>query len=115
MRRYRPRFTVKQLMIAVAIAGGVFELISMGRRSAAYHQHYIGQEFLMRKYDLKPIYYRHDDVVSILYRPPSSSARDDEANKRKFEYHKKMAEKYKQAARYPWLTVEPDPRGPSRP
>jgi hypothetical protein len=110
----RPRFTVRLLMIAVAIAGGLIEFLSMWSRSVAYHQRYIDHEKSKRAYDLTPVIYSHDGVISILY-PPPLSARDEEAWKRKFDHHRRLAEKYERAARYPWLTVEPDPPELSHP
>jgi hypothetical protein len=92
MRLRLPRFTVRRLMIAVAIAALALGLVqSMGRRSAAFR--------------LKAR--EHEGTFKTLIGPnttfPVSPAT---------AHHRLMAEKYRLAARHPWLPVCPDPPEP---
>jgi hypothetical protein len=45
-------------------------------------------------------------------RAAESVQRAMESNRRLMEYHAALVRKYRRAARYPWLSVEPDPPGP---
>jgi hypothetical protein len=89
----RPQFTVRRLMVAVAIMGIVLgvtiERRDCFRRIAAHHQ----AEF-------KKLVSRHPEIV---YGHPS-----DEPIMRRLEWHEPMPLKYDNAARSPWLPVVPD-------
>ena len=93
----RPQFTVRRLMVAVAIMGIVL-LVTVERRDrfrriAAHHQ----AEF-------KKLVSRHPEIV---YGHPS-----DKPIIRRLEWHEPMRLKDERAARYPWLPVGPDPPDP---
>jgi hypothetical protein len=92
MKLPTPRFTVRRLMIAVAIAALALGLVEwIGCRSATFR--------------LKAR--EHERTFKTLIGPntmfPVSPATD---------HHRLMAEKYRLAARSPWLPVEPDPPEP---
>ncbi len=83
---WRPRFTVRRLMVAVAIMGLICGVSThLYRRSAHFHR----------------LAVRHH---SIGYTSSSTS---------KIEHHLALSEKYERASRYPWLSVEPDPPEPN--
>ena len=89
----RVRFTVRRLMIAVAIIALVLGgLVARGR-----HLRHVGDEFQRkgRKLYLK---YRRGDWIE------KSTV---EAN-RWLYYYLNMSYKYREAARHPWLPVGPD-------
>jgi hypothetical protein len=81
----RPRFTVRTLMIAVAIVA-VAAAIAVGLRRRS-------QRFMRLAYD-------HEDMSYTRPGDPVAS------------YHDRLSWKYQQAARYPWLSVPPDPPEP---
>lgn len=84
----RARFTVRGLMIAVAVAGLICCAWPLHRRRV---------EFL----HVAEI----EDAMAELGRLSSVRAEW-------IEYHRRLATKYRRAARYPWLSVEPDPPEP---
>jgi hypothetical protein len=88
-----PRFTVRHLLGMVALAAIILGLVArMVQRSARFDG--LRREHLMKSFEIayrggpwsaKEIYVRHEqDLIA----------------------------KYERAARYPWLSVEPDPPGP---
>jgi hypothetical protein len=86
-----PRLTVRRLMIAVAILGSMFAGWSlMARRAATYRE--------ISAYHAEA-WGRIDTTGT-----PEADARVD--------WHRAMAEKYRDAARYPWLPVATDPPEP---
>ena len=86
----RRRFTVRWLMIVVAIVAAAFGLRNwMGRRSQTHIDR---------------------SVEHIWMSGASSISRD--GNSRWRDYHRRLADKYMRAARYPWLPVEADPPEP---
>jgi hypothetical protein len=88
MRLLRPRFTVRRLMVAVAVVGVVLGIGSdLDRRR---------RRFL----DLRS-YYREKAVIHSECWTRIVSMRD---------YY--LSRKYERAARYPWLPVAPDPPEP---
>ncbi len=94
MRLPRPRFTVRRLMVAVAIVeliAGV--LLDRGRRF---------REMVDRHWKL----WLENPACVVDSRIP------DEVQARRSEYDRAMGEKYEHAARYPWLPVAPDPPEP---
>ena len=93
----RPRLTIRRLMYTVAALGVVMGLDGMRRRREEYSARvaYHAREYRER------------------LRPPAGAGMPPApivmASAR---YHFKLAEKYGQAARYPWITVDPDPPEP---
>ncbi|MBV9510926.1 MAG: hypothetical protein JO303_11665 [Caulobacteraceae bacterium] len=107
-----PRYRVRTLMIAVAIAGAVGGAwTALGRRRERFER--LG-------------WYHRGQVVSILFGAPGADGRyvyepTDHGQsgelitarqKRLDRWHEAMAQKYWQAARYPWLPVARDPPRP---
>ena len=89
-----PRFTIRRLMIAVAVVGliaGV--LIDRERRF---------REMADRHWKLWL-----ENPASVV-----DSRIPNEAHARQSEHHRAMREKYERASRYPWLPVAPDPPEP---
>jgi hypothetical protein len=100
-----PRMTTRRWMIAVA-AVALLCLLEHRRRSfeslAAYHQ---------SKLDRFLIWQSLDDLTVIrLFHRDLKPLTTDEAKVP--NWHEAMARKYRHAARYPWLPVEPDPPEP---
>src|SRR4051794_25110270 len=89
MRLPRPRFTLRRLMVAVAVAGVAFGLFDMRNRSSAYCHWAIGYGNLARLYR-----------YGIL---------DIAANEDAVRTFDELRIKYERAARFPWLPVAPDP------
>jgi hypothetical protein len=103
-----PRYRVWTLMIAVVIAGAVGgEWTALERRRERFER--LG-------------WYHRDQVVSILFGAPRADGRYvnepthhgqrgeliTERQQRLDRWHEALAQKYWQAARYPWLPVPPD-------
>jgi hypothetical protein len=97
LSRFIPQFTVRQLMVAVAIAGIVLgvtiERHNRFRKIAAHHQ----AEFKKILSGL-PFHFSGDSSL--------------DPKMRRLEWHEPMRLKYERAARYPWLPVGPDPPEP---
>lgn len=94
----RPRFSVRRLMLAVAIMGIVLgvtiERRDRFRRIAAHHEAEV--EKLVGRLPPEVVYgHSSDDPIM-----------------RRLEWHEPMRLKYERAARYPWLPVRPDPPEP---
>jgi hypothetical protein len=92
MRLPRVRFTVRRMMVAVAVLSlligwGIESGRREGRFRTAARVHWLAS----------------------FGRAPDGPGQVTEAGLR---WHDRMAEKYDRAARYPWLPVEPDPPEP---
>jgi hypothetical protein len=85
MQLPRPRFSVRRMMVAVAIVGVVFGM-------------------LMRVARLQQVSDYHRSRI-ILISPPDPRVYMT-------LYHMELANKYAYAARHPWLSVTPDPPEP---
>jgi hypothetical protein len=111
MRLPRVRFTVRRLMVAVAIVGllmgtGLWA-VRMRTLSAAYRERafeFGGEPAVGRNLDFKVI---TEDGEYI-------SVHKDENYWLRREWGHKLAEKYRRLADRPWLPVEPDPPPPER-
>ena len=94
MRLPRFRFTVRRMMIAVAIVGVTIGVLAV-RRSAflrrADHYHRVSRSYIALQ----------------LPTPPGEFP--DASYWRQIIWAGKMRAKYERAARYPWLPVAPDP------
>jgi hypothetical protein len=97
-----PRFTVRRLMIAVAIIGLALALAVMLKRSGEF-----------RALAEKQAYY---EAGSLAYADDARGEGGDPQRVARGEqmaaYHRALKAKYERAARYPWLPVEPDPPEP---
>ena len=85
----RFQFTVRRMMVAVAIVGVVLGGAEMIRRRRT--------DFIVRSTQ-----WRWSENVALRGRAPV----------RFVYYSRRLAEKYEHAARYPWLPVAPDPPEP---
>jgi hypothetical protein len=100
MRLPRLRFTVRRMMVAVAVVALVLGAVALGVRSgefrnrARYHEVMAASPLL----GVKPAPPVFDPVR---YTPKWSA------------YHARLKRKYERAARRPWLFVAPDPPLPS--
>lgn len=90
MRLPRVRFTVRRLMVAVAVVGLLFGMADRSRRFSAIADLYGG------------------------YRVQASVTTPEEIRQLKEwnAYRKAFYLKYRRAARYPWLPIESDPPEP---
>jgi hypothetical protein len=96
-----PRFTVRRLMVTVAIAGIVLgPLAYLGQRSKRFGQ-------------ISRVHVRamSDGAIEAANLKRRGDPRSKLASARA-DYHQAMWLKYFHAARYPWLPVEPDPPEP---
>jgi hypothetical protein len=96
-----PRFTVRRLMVAVAIVGLTLGFEVIRRRRVAFLE----------------IARLNDNTASVLRSELSESDEpgphgDPITMRRLADYCDAMRKKYELAARYPWLPVEPDPPEP---
>jgi hypothetical protein len=90
----RVRFTVRRLMIAVAI----FALVLGGLVARGRHLRHVGDEF-ERKGRKLYLEYRRGDWIE----------KSTVAENRWLAYYLRMRDKYRKAARRPWLRVDPVP------
>jgi hypothetical protein len=105
--RFRPRFTVRSLMIAVAIVGLVMGaslwLVEMRARSAAYR---------WRAFQFGSMTCTRLGHTVRAKNGLSVNPMDDENRYHKYAWAHKLAEKYWRLADRLWLPVEPDPPPP---
>lgn len=94
MQLTRPRFTVRRLMIAVAVIA-----ILLG----------VGAGLQRRREKFRAIADSHRDEWNGFY---SGSLDDIWRQSARNQYHRTMQDKYERAARHPYLPVEPDPSAP---
>jgi hypothetical protein len=99
MRLPRLRFTVRRLMLGVAVAAlvitgclGISRARGQREWLAGYHESRAGS--LMKNAE------------------PGSSEIKDPVIRAQLRWNEAMAEKYRWAARYPWLPIAPDPPEP---
>ncbi len=103
--RLIPRMTTRRWMVAVAIAG-LLCLLEYRRREFAALATYHGA-----KATAGAIIRRGSMGMKVTYVDPDGNVitMDDLGVAR---WHETLAAKYRRAARYPWLPVDPDPPGP---
>jgi hypothetical protein len=103
MRMSRSRYTLKRMMVAVAVVALAIAAVrwerSMEALSAEYSRHALAHRAKVA-----------DDHLAMLR--PSSDPRAAELFERREAYRRAMAEKWNRAALFPWLPVEPDPPRP---
>lgn len=96
-----PRMTIRRWMIAVGLVALTVTSVRLWERSLAYRRQADHHAWLVasRDYVVIDMGGMYDSKVGRL-------------SKRGIAYHAAMARKYRRAARYPWLPVEPDPPEP---
>jgi hypothetical protein len=103
MRMPRFLFTLKRMMVAVAVVALAIAAVrwerSMEALSADYSQHALAHRAKVA-----------DDHFAMLR--TSSDPRAAELFERRKAYRRAMAEKWNRAALYPWVPVAPDPPEP---
>lgn len=108
------RFTLRRLMLAVAIASAVLaasvEIGRLRRASAAYRQK--AQEHAAIAETLKGIIAASGPSSPIDISPGEGLRSKRFTAKQVANHEARLAAKYERAARYPWLSVEPDPPEP---
>jgi hypothetical protein len=121
-----PRMTTRRWMVVVVVVGLLGFLVhrhrSLASRAAYHESKMVARMFLhMRKYLGHEIpssdiwgelhYRRHPDVGKYVYFDGAGKVMTaDEV--RATLWHEALARKYRQAARYPWFPVMPDPPEP---
>jgi hypothetical protein len=135
MRLPRVRFTVRRMMVAVAIAslslGAAAGVLRLSRLQTAYRERaalHAGEMSNLSAQDTR-IYRARERLAAegvpdpggylgLGTRLPAPRERIEELNDRRngvlfrWEWHKKMRAKYERAAERPWLALEPDPPEP---
>ena len=109
MKLHRARFTVRRMMVAVAIVGvivGGWIEIAKGRRRARFDE--LSQEYYLRMLNCSVITYSGPGGAHFEELVKAKEAR----NAKPLAYYAEMFRKYRSAARYPWLPVAPDPAEP---
>jgi hypothetical protein len=130
MRLPRLRFTVRRLMLSVALAGlamggsgwgyRMWWLSGVHARTALFHKSWVGRYrtreavILQAIGKIEKVVAEHSAAEPVLVAPPHIARhREDAADyARKAHYRAALVRKYERAARFPWLPVEPDPPEP---
>ena len=115
MRLPRVRFTVRRMMIVVAVAAmllGAYEMlgVSLYRRKQALHFGLAESDALRELAD-------HERITALIKGQAGTTARDRETKhialgeqaRKRAAYFTAMKRKYEIAAIRPWVSVEPDP------
>jgi hypothetical protein len=103
-----PRMTTRRWMIAVAVVGLLMGGAVVGYRLMLWHDSFLA---LATDHGHTGFLYRFLREDLCLGEARAESA-EQAALGRRAAYHEALAEKYRRAARYPWLPVEPDPPPP---
>lgn len=105
MRILRIRFTLRRMIVVVAIVAVSLGLGGMWMR----HERYLG---LAQGYSLQEQVARdHQDLIQVTKMDRRGKVLLD-AFPRKRVHYARMRAKYEHAARHPWLSVAPDPPEP---
>ena len=96
-----PRMTIRRWMVAVGVVALTVTSVRLRERSLAYRRQAEHHAWLAASSDFV--------VVDMGGMYGDNYGR---LSKRGIAYHAAMARKYRQAARNPWLPVEPDPPEP---
>lgn len=111
MKLPRVRFTIRWLMIAVAIAGLVLGGVIIQRRqgsylaSAAYHANEERRMLLL----LSGGFVHETDETGKRQRMQIGRNLDRERVRERWLYHSVMKDRYQRVARFPWLSIRSDP------
>jgi hypothetical protein len=113
MRLPRVRFTVRTLMLAVAVVAGVFAAEQGVRRSEEYrvrarrHEARLRTLALVRQHGYYPYCSLGIEDLSLVYNAATAPL-----HARCVAYHTRLMQKYRRARWMPWLSVEPEPPTP---
>jgi hypothetical protein len=110
----RPRFTVRRLMVAVAIVGVGAGFSAMRQRAAARQGRAAGHAAHAAELRAAVANWRGGNVrlINITREQAEAIAKRSE---RSAAHHEAMRRKWEEADRSPWLPVEPDPPEPQPP
>ena len=103
----RFRFTIRRMMVVVAVIAIVLGVLGLWQRSAAFGsiaERHSEEELSFIALALDALTARDGPRLPTGLTQRMLMSRD--------VHHHKLARKYRRAARYPWLTVEPDPPEP---
>jgi hypothetical protein len=103
MRLPRTRFTIRRMMVVVAVFALLLGAVAIVRRQA--HLQRLADYHAKMAWQLQS---SHGTVI----RPNGAFVHVPLTPQRLADYHEDLARKYERAARYPWLPVEPDPPEP---
>jgi hypothetical protein len=110
------RFTVRRMMVAVAIVAALSAALAIPYRRARFAalREYHGHRLASRALHTPESLTFYNDLGEPLYRYGSHGATPDQARHQEAmqRYHARMIETYDRAARYPFLPVAPDPPEP---
>lgn len=94
MRLPRPRFTVRRMMLAVALLAVLLGADKLRQQSAQYRER--AEECAIYETDSRGVLMDEGDPDRRVFLA------------REAEYYSRLKAKYERAARYPWLPVKPD-------
>lgn len=103
MKLPRVRFTVRRMMVAVAVCAAMGGAEATRRRWVRLAREYEFRAKVNKR--LAPSYYR-------LASTPGADTDAAEGWRRAGDHYRALQEKYERAARYPFLPVAPDPPRP---
>ena len=111
-----PRMTMRRWMIAVALIATGLGACEVARRRQRYRQlaAMLARRELGEVADLSAKAFTGPGCVIDLVVDPETAELPAalEGSRQRALYYRRMSRKYKLAARYPWLPVEPDPPEP---
>jgi hypothetical protein len=113
-----PRIRLRSLMIIIAISAIATWGYTLWRRSAEYASkaEQCEVEVFMYKENLDRIDY--EEEAPFHNRKRTSFSEEETIKRNQYEhllrYAERLGRKYRRAARFPWLPVEPDPPPPGR-
>lgn len=116
MRLPRFRFTVRGMMLALAIVGialfAIMEADRLNRLATRYRKRAEDSRFISESYSADMTWLREKHIQTQSDVEKRAIAKTLDLNGRKIDHHSRLARKYADAARYPWLPVAPDPPTP---
>jgi hypothetical protein len=116
MRLHLPRFTVRRMMVAVAIVALVLSVGIFSARSRSFAilaREYASMETKAIAFDKEAIAFEKEHMILFNVVKYIRTDRGTFKIKRQnVAYYAQIKEKYEWLARYPWLPVEPDPPEP---
>jgi hypothetical protein len=106
------RFTVRRLMIVVAIVAFTISTATWARRRWREAEEFYQEKLTYHRSNAAFCRFPLENHPPIWVPAPPPSRADLEWARRGVEYHEAMILKYERAVRYPWLPVSPDPPKP---